>query len=536
MSKPSSPAKKTVDEWLNSVDYGTLVGPDYVPSEFALNFVNFIKLVNGAEGESNKTPVVHLRMLDELAGDRDRLANLCHRGLGKTSVFAEYLFLYIATFGGIEGFGDITGAIYVADSMENGAKSLRKNIEYRYYNSEFMQKYVPTVFFTDPFMEFTNADGHQFGLKLYGAKSGLRGTKIYGKRPVLAVMDDLVSDDDAKSKASMEAIKHTVYRGVDHALDPTRKKIVFCGTPFNKNDILYEAVESGGWYVNVFPICEKFPCTKEEFKGSWEDRFSYDFVKTQYDFAVATGQVASFNQELMLRITSDEDRLILDSDINWYKRSHLIANKGSFNFYVTTDFATTEKTSGDYSVVSVWALNNNGDWFWVDGICKRQLMDKNINDLFRLCQIYQPQSVGIEVTGQQGGFVPWIQEQMLIRNIWFNLASDNNSNKPGIRPNTNKMQRFNTVIPWFKSNKMFFPEEMRKEIPMVEMYEELSTATVDGFKSKHDDFIDTISMLSSLKTWRPSQDSGGTIQADDGFWGIEDVAQDTVSSMGSYLV
>ena len=66
----------------------------------------------------------------------------------------------------------------------------------------------------------------------------------------------------------MEAIRDTVYRGVDYALDPTRKKIVFNGTPFNKSDILYEAVESGSWEVNVWPICERFPCTREEFRGA----------------------------------------------------------------------------------------------------------------------------------------------------------------------------------------------------------------------------------------------------------------------------
>ena len=64
---------------------------------------------------------------------------------------------------------------------------------------------------------------------------------------------------------------------------------------------------------------------------------------------------------------------------------------------------TSERSSSDFSVISVWAYNASGDWLWVDGICKKQLMDKDINDLFRLAQIYNPQQVGIEVSGQQGG-------------------------------------------------------------------------------------------------------------------------------------
>ena len=504
----AAPIKQSVEQWLNETDYRSLRERGYTPSEFAINYVNFIKMVNSdAGGEANKTPVVHLKMLDELAGDKTRLANLCARGMAKTSIFGEYLILYIALYGEIDSFGDIEGMIYISDSMENGVKSLRKNIEHRYNNSEFLRKYIPEAKFTDAYLEFTNADGHKLGVRMFGALTGLRGTKIFGKRPVLAVLDDLVSDSDAKSKSSMQTIKDTVYKGVDYALDPTRRKIVFSGTPFNKNDILYEAVESGGWYVNVYPICERFPCTREEFVGAWEDRFSYEFVKSQYDLAVATGQVSSFNQELMLRITSDEERLILEGDIQWYRRNSLLANKGNFNFYITTDFATSAKKSADYSVITVWAYNNKGYWFLVDGICKRQEMSTNVDDLFALAQKWGVQSVGIEVTGQQGGFVSWIQQEMLKRNQWFSLASDNNSNKAGIRPVSDKLNRFYTVEPWFKQGIMFFPEELKGEALMDELLQELSLVTKRGFLSKHDDVLDCVSMLSVMKPWKPSPDA-----------------------------
>lgn len=525
--------KQNVDDWLNQVDYKKLNSHDYVPSQFSINYVNFIKLVNGEKGESNKSPVVHLRMLDELAGKKTRLANLCSRGIAKTTLFGEYLVLYIAVFGEIEGFGEISGMIYVSDSMENGVKSLRKNIEFRYNDSPWLQHWLPVAKFTDAYMEFENRDGHKLGVKMFGAKTGLRGTKIFGKRPVLAVLDDLVSDDDSKSKTSMENIKDTVYKGVDYALDPTRRKIVFNGTPFNKNDILYEAVESGGWHVNVYPICERFPCTREEFQGAWPDRFSYDFVKQQYDLSVATGKLAAFQQELMLRISSDEERLVQDDDIRWYSRQTLLMNKSRFNFYITTDFATSEKTSADFSVISVWAHNSHGDWFWVDGICKKQLMDANINDLFRLVSEYRPQQVGIEVTGQQSGFIPWIQQEMMSRNIWFSFASDGNGSRPGIRPNVNKMVRFNMVLPMFKTGKIYFPTEMKETDIVREFIGELSMATLKGFKSRNDDCIDTISMLMSLQAWRPSEDIPiAKVQGD--LWDWEE--PDSPSNLSSYLV
>lgn len=497
-------SKKTLDEWLDEVDYSDF--DEYVPSEFALMYLQFIKLVNGKEGEQNKTPVIHLKMLDKLVSGNRRIANLCFRGAAKTTLFFEYLTLFIAVMGGIPGFGDITGMIYVSDSMDNGVKSARKNIEYRYWNSEFLQHWLPSdgVKFTDAYIEFLSKGGHRFGVKMFGAKTGIRGTKIFGKRPTLAVLDDLVSDDDAKSKASMNAIKDTVYKGIDYALDPRKRMIVFNGTPFNLEDILIEAVQSGAWDVNVWPVCERFPCERHEFVGAWEDRFSYDFVKDQYEMSVLTGKVEAFQQELMLRISSEENRLVQDHELLWYKRNDLLARKQNYNFYITTDFATSDKQSADDSVISVWAYNEAGNWFWVDGTANRQTMDKTMDDLFRFARIYKPQSVGIEVTGQQGGFIQWIQAEMLRRNTFFNLASSEKSGQPGIRPMQNKLTRFNMVVPWFKTQRMWFPEELKTGHVMVgKMMTQIRLATSNGLKGK-DDIIDTISMLAFLKPYAPS--------------------------------
>ena len=511
--------KKTVTEYLNDISYAEI--DNYIPSQFSLEFVNFIKLVNGEIGEENKTPVIHYRMLDQIAGKKSRIANMLFRGSAKTTVMGEYLFLYLAVYGSLPGFGRIDLALYVSDSIENGVKNMRKNLEYRWDNSDFLRKYIPETRFTDIRWEFKNLEGKLLVVKGYGAATGVRGSKEMGQRPTLAVLDDLVSDEDARSKTVIKSIEDTIYKAINYALHPTKNKIIWSGTPFNANDPLYKAVESGAWEVNIYPVCEEFPCNEEDFRGAWEDRFTYNYVKNEYDKAIATGQIHSFNQELMLKIMSEEDRVILDSDIIWYKRSKVLENKGKFNFYITTDFATSANNASDYSVISVWAYNNNGDWLWIDGICKRQLMDKNVDDLFRLAQQYQPQSVGIEVSGQQAGFIPWIMEQMMSRNIYFPLATEGNNQKPGIRPNTNKMQRFNLVVPWFKAHKLWFPEEMKNSPELLEMYDEVSLVAPGQFKSKHDDFLDTISMLASLRAWKPSiesvrkDDKGNDVWEDD---------------------
>ena len=861
--------KKTVDDWLDEVNYHDLNAGNYIPSDFALKFMNMIKLINGAEGESHKTPVVHLKMLDKMVSPKHRIANLCHRGIAKTTLFFEYLIFYVAIFRELPNFGELDSMIYVSDSMDNGVKSARKNIEFRYYNSDFLQEYLPEAKFTDNYIEFVNKEGKRFGVKMFGAKAlsldtelylaaggtttigsaqigdiiigangeptqiydksqifhrpmyrleledgrtlkvceehlnqvwikrfqsektfskftleegtyttkellqeplyaidpkgsqrpllwiqniepmmfmenqdqlldpytvglligdgslqanvvltgdepdweffktqipyalgkiqrdsrrlnvisrtvqgithlirassldchgnhkfvpedykfasvkqrlavlqglmdtdgtvtkegkasfcsaskilvedvmwlvrslggtarwqktgkenawkcgvrlqrgmslfrlprkrerekflrnnkvsikaitriadepsqcisveapdnqytagnnlirthntGIRGTKIFGKRPKLAVLDDLVSDEDARSKAAMEAINDTVYKGIDYALDPTRRKIIFNGTPFNKKDILYQAVESGAWDVNVWPVCEKFPCTREEFAGSWEDRFTYDYVVEQYNDSVKAGKISAFLQELMLRISSEDERLVQDSEIRWYDRASLLRNRGAFNFFITTDFATTDRQASDNSVISVWAYNSNRDWFWVDGVCARQKMPDAISELFRLVSTYRPQSVGVEISGQQSAFIDWLQEQQLTRNVWFNFAMQ--KNRPGIRPVSNKLERFNLVVPWFAQGKIFFPAQMKDQPIMRQFVSEISLATRTGLKGQ-DDCLDTISQLAEIGAWPPSEEAPD-IQSDD-IYG-DDIHEEP-SSIDSYIV
>lgn len=526
------PVIHSVEKYLDSINYA--YDPKYVPSDFAMEFVAFIKLVNGVEGEENLTPLTHYRMLDAITYGGSRIANLCHRGVAKTTVMGEYLFLYLAVYGALPGFGPVPLALYVSDSIENGVKNMRKNLEFRRANSEFLMQYIPTTKFTDIRWEFTNADDKTFIVKGYGASTGVRGAKELGTRPVLAVLDDLISDEDARSATIIASVEDTVYKAVNYALHPKKNMIIWSGTPFNAKDPLYKAVESGAWEVNVFPVCEQFPCEPEEFRGSWPDRFDYQYVLKQYQDAKKMGMLATFDQEMMLRIMSDEDRLIEDNDIRWYKIRNVLDNRNLFNFYITTDFATSAQEASDFSVISVWAINNAGDWYWVDGIVERQTMDKNIDDLFDLAQKYKPQGVGVEVSGQQQGFIPWIQDQMMTRNIYFTLASENNKSSPGIRPVTNKLVRFNVVVPLFKMGKMYFPNEKRHGKEMLECINELELASRGGFRSKKDDFIDTISMLASMQAWKPSEEVDMSKGSGD-IWALDE-QEEGPDALASYIV
>jgi len=515
---------KTVDEWLDSVDYRK--DENYIPSLFALEMINFIKLVNGVEGEENKTPVLHMKILDEIFSEDINIANLVYRGAAKSTLM-EYLIFYIAVYGELPKFGTVSFILYVSDSIENGVKTMRKSLEYRWENSDFLKKYLPRSRFTDVRWDFWSLSGNKTTIRGFGAKTGIRGTREGGKRPQLALLDDLISDDDARSPTVIAAIEDTVYKAVDYALHPSHRKVIWNGTPFNQLDPLYRAIESGAWKVNVFPVCNHFDetTTAETFVGAWPDRHTFKYVKGQYDKAKLAGKIESFMQELMLRISSDEDRLIDDKDISWFKGEDIKKRQYNYNFYITTDFATSEKKKADYSVISCWAYNSNEDWMLIDGYIGKTLMDKNIDVLFDMVVRYDAKSVGVEITGQQGAFVDWIKKEMHRRNIYFTIIE--------VRPTSDKLIRLHNMVPLFRRGKIWFNKELIGTPYMVEALNELKRVAIGGFKSAHDDFCDTLSMLSEMKPWRPAQMKDNDIFYENPF---SDDWQEERNELESYIV
>jgi hypothetical protein len=97
------------------------------------------------------------------------------------------------------------------------------------------------------------------------------------------------------------------------------------------------------------------------------------------------------------------------------------------------------------------------------------------------------------------------------------------------------MERFNIVVPWFKLNRIWFPEERRESPELVEFMDELQLASRSGFKSKHDDAIDTISQLASLTPWKPSQEADMVYNDTSDLWEL-DVDEDAYNNIDSYIV
>jgi predicted phage terminase large subunit-like protein len=469
---------------------------EYQPSVEALKFINFIKLCNV---EENSNAPMHMILADKVMSKHSRIAVEQFRGSSKSTIAGEYVALYAGTMGKLPNFGVVNFMVGVFDSAEGGAKNFIRNITSKIDSSEFLSQQLKVKRVTQNELELVNSAGHQLNIRTYGASTNIRGVRYNNMRPELVVIDDVVTNEASKSETMMNTIEDNIYKAIIPAVNPTKNKIIFIGTPHNQKDVLYKAIQSGTWNVSKFPVCKEFPCSRAEFEGMWEDRFDYDFVKQTYEMYKANGQENAFMQEFMLVIIDEGSRLVRDEDITWYKFSDMKKGLDNLNYVITTDLATTEKKSADWSVISVWGINNNNDRILVDMISKRQTTSKSINDIFNLVGKWKPMYVGLEKDGQQKAIIEHIKSEMINRNIFFNLARDKKSNSEGLGSGgKSKVARFNAVQPLFAQGKIWFPEDILKD-EVGRLYSEISTLTSEGFKSQHDDHADTVSQLGLME-------------------------------------
>ena len=470
-----------------------IVEDKYIPSTESLKFIAFLR---AAGIEDNANAEIHYKLADKYFSKDKQIVVEAFRGSAKSSLM-EWFILYTAAMGELPGFGEVGFIAFIGDSMDNGVKNTFRNITGKIDRSPFLQQLIKINRKTDNEMELQNADGVELYLKGYGAATNIRGVRYKGLRPSVAILDDVTTTEAGASETMLKTIEENFFKSVVPALHPTRYKIFYIATPVSENDLLHKLINNSEWVVHKFPICDKFPCSKEEFVGAWEDRFTYEAVMAKYEMYKSAGQEQAFMQEYMMEVVDLSTLLVEEDDIKWYDPMLVLQNKGAYNIYISTDFATSTKKSADFSTIAVWAISYNNDWLLVDGQCKRQSMQDNIEDLFGYAKKWKPISVGIESSGQQGGFLSIIEEMKLQRNIWFQFAKKPGSKEPGIRPIKDKVHRFVTgVQPKFKQGKIWFPKpEIVKSSNyrlfefVEEMINELSKFTMAGGVTslKHDD-------------------------------------------------
>jgi len=556
-----------VDKALDAID---LTFPNYTPSAQAHEFFNTIRLVMGEDFEHSSS-IMQYFLVDLIFDNVTRemfpyspeinsrirlnkkmVAIIASRFSAKSTIITAFMPIYVAITGKLPGFGKVMFWVSFGDSQQAGAKVQANTIRDICEDSLFCKDYFEKMRFTDEECEFLRkGDGkvkdRAFMFKVKGAAGGsVRGIRYKTARPQIFTFDDIIkSEADANSAIIMTKLRSMIYSDASKALGKTGK-IIIVNTPFNKKDPVYSALENGVWTPLAIPICEKISMdiTKEEYVGSWEAMKSYEEVMEDYENAHYGETVREFNQEYMLRISSEEDRMIPDHLIQWFDRTLTMKALQNYSLYITTDFTTTTNSLKDFSALGVWAVSSEGDWLLMDLCVKRQGIIEQYDELFRMIRTWSGKGatleVGVEVDGQQRSHIHSLRLEMNKRNLYFTFARQRGA-KFGFEGVLSKNQgndkhsRFRMVLPQFQNKKIYFAEQLKGTPDMDEALLQLVYTTHFGFGSGHDDFNDIVSMMGAIDIVLPLMDDFSTNPPNgrqDSIW--DDIYEDEGSAYDSY--
>ena len=553
-----------VDNALDNID---LTFNGYVPSKEAIEFFNIIRLVLGEDPEVDNG-LMHYFLVDlvfqnikreqypysqeintKIRLNPRKIAVIASRMSAKSTVLTAYLPIYAAITGKIPNFGKIMFMVGFGDSQQGGAKVQANTIRDFCSDSAFCKQYFEKMRFTDEECEFIRKGSGRikdraFMYKVKGAAGGsVRGIRYRTERPAMFLFDDIIKNEsDAASPVIMKKLRSMIYADAENALG-SKGMIIAVNTPFNKADPIYSALESGIWTPICLPICERIDLDlkKKDFVGAWPAMHTYEKTMERYEDAYYGGTLREFNQELMLRISSEEDKMIKDDMVQWYDRQKIVKALGNFTVLITTDFTASGSKKGDYSGIAVWAIGADDDKFLIDIELQKRTIQEQYDALFRMVSRYGKNGrvieVGMEIDGQQQLNMFALKQMMIEKNMWFRFAKQKGSTAEGIRSRMasgSKFERFKYMMPSFENKKMWFPESLRETADMKELLEELKYVTYAGIGSKHDDGLDLISQLGMIDYLLPSM-SMDEIEdklptANSGIWGKMFSDEDGVGS------
>lgn len=569
-----------VDKALDCID---LTFNGYSPSRDAIEFFNIMRLVYGEDFETDNA-LMHYFLVDLVYGNIKRenfpysqeinekirlnskkIAIIASRFSAKSTIITAFMPIVTAITGKMPNFGDVMFWVSFGDSQQAGAKVQANTIRDICEDSLFCKDYFEKMRFTDEECEFTRKDDPKnplpikkrcFMFKVKGAAGGsVRGIRYKTERPQIFSFDDIIKNEaDAGSAIIMKKLTSMIYSDAENALGK-KGKIIIVNTPFNKKDPVYTALENGVWTPVCLPVCEKIylDMPKSEYRGSWEAMKPYEEIMEKYEDAYYGDTLREFMQELMLRISSEEDKLIPDKllESQWYKRTDILKNLYAYNLYMTTDFTTTGNKGSDLSGIAVWAINHNQDWFMLDLCLRKQEVEQQYNEVFRFIDTYTPENktfeVGVEVDGNQRSHIHALKDRMRKRMNYFTIARQRGSqpSAEGILSRLeggNKHWRMRMMLPMFQNRKIFFPEELRHSPDMVELMDEIRYTSYTRFSSKFDDGMDLLSMINALEviypaknmSYIPTKIKDGKVAADDIYGMINRHSDEDYSAYDSY--
>lgn len=150
------------------------------------------------------------------------------------------------------------------------------------------------------------------------------------------------------------------------------------------------------------------------------------------------------------------------------------------NTYITVDTAISEKTSADFTGITINRVSQENKWYVTSYKIKVNPKDL-IDHLFYLQDTYKPYSFGIEKTTFTMGIKPFLDDEMRNRNRFLNIRELTHTTQ-------SKETRIRALIPRWESRSIFLVgncDDLKQEMRVFP-------------RGSHDDVLDSLAMQEEI--------------------------------------
>lgn len=438
------------------------------------------------------TPPMHEKVWDLLDSDWRMVNILMSRGWAKTSILRLFT-------GKRTAYNVSKTILYVGASEKHTRRSLgwlRHQIE---HNKPFAQTFglrkgTP---WTDEEMQIQHlVDGNYIFLTGVGITSGsARGINFLDRRPDLIILDDVMNDENSRTKEGREKILDLVFGAFKESLAPRSEapfaKMVMLNTPQDYEDISQKAMDDAAFKSVRFgcwtPETENMPLEFRE--SAWPELIPTQELQEEYRLAVARNRLSIFIREKECKLTTPETSAFREEWLQYYEVKDLPPLYEMYTIMVIDPVpppteAQLQKgvVEGDYEAITVLG-RHRGRIFVLETITSRGHNPTwTISEFFRLAQKWRVRKALVESVAYQSA-VSWMLREAM-RKVGYYVVVE----EFGRGDKRSKATKILDGINGIASNRQLYVNKDMLEF--ISQYTSFSLIKKIG----HDDVIETVAV------------------------------------------
>lgn len=338
-------------------------------------------------------------------------------------------------------------------------------------------------------------DGHRFRVMAKGAEQQMRGAKWAGKRPDLIICDDIEEDEQVMNKERREKFRKWFFG----ALLPLRSDhgiVRIVGTILHMDSMLerlmpeYQLAERRKTKLIIHEPLKlytdyKLPWKSIKYRAHdadwenllWPEKRTREWLEAERDKYVAQGMPEIYSQEYL--------NVPIDESTAFFKRKDFIPQLETdrnliFRYYIASDMAVSEKDRADYTVFVIGGMDEVGILHIVNVIRERMDAKQIIDQMLYLETFYKPEIFAIEKGQIEKAIGPFLNEEMIKRNVYPNIIK--------LAPSMDKSQRARSIQARIRARGVRFDKE-------ADWYQTFEDELCRFPRDKHDDQVDAFAYL-----------------------------------------